>query len=254
MAPSTSSFSRCVTCSAKSADNGSASWRRSALASLARWRSSSRRMSSRSRTALVSTLDVPPGKQPSGGPLGATALLEPCLHSVEGLDELHPALALELLCDGLEVDVEPLECLARIAALGDVPLEPQLRPPEAPIGSQRLEWHGVDRLRHDQLLDILHRAVARILRRGRRPQQPLRARPALREALPLSRRDRLLEDLVRAAGTGDRRLAAQRARRGLAAGGERVEQSVDGRVDAAEEEARDRGERLERLTRRGACL
>ena len=71
IAPSTSSFSRWVTCSAKSADSGSASCRRSALASVARWRSSSRRLSSRSRIASVSTF-FPPRRplacQLTGGP------------------------------------------------------------------------------------------------------------------------------------------------------------------------------------------
>src|SRR6267378_1856837 len=120
MAPSTSSFSRCVTCSAKSADSGSASWRRSALASLARWRSSSRRLSSRSRTALVST-SLPP--ETSGCPPAAASFLEPLLQPVERLDELHHALALKLRRDGLQIDIEPLQALARIAALGNVALK-----------------------------------------------------------------------------------------------------------------------------------
>src|SRR5205814_2104270 len=166
MAPSTSSFSRCVTCSAKSADSGSASWRRSALASLARWRSSSRRLSSRSRTALVST-SLP---RTSGCPPTAASFLEPLLQPAERLDELRHAFALELLCHGLQIDIEPLQALARIAAFGNVALEPQLGSPQAPIGIEGLERHGVDRIGHDQLLDILDRAVARILGRGRGPQ------------------------------------------------------------------------------------
>src|SRR4029077_16541769 len=140
MAPSTSSFSRCVTCSAKSADSGSASCRRSALASLARWRSSSRRLSSRSRTALVST-SLPP--ETSGCLPAAASLLEPLLQPVKRLGELRHAFALELRRDGLQIDVEPLQAFARIAAFGNVALETQFGSAQAPIGIECLEWHGV---------------------------------------------------------------------------------------------------------------
>ena len=56
----------------------------------------------------------------------------------------------------------------------------------------------------------------------------------------------LLMNFIRAAGAGDRRLAAHGARRRLAVRGQRIEQLVDRRVDAAQEKARDRGDRGER--------
>src|SRR5215467_7328176 len=142
MAPSTSSFSRCVTCSAKSAESGSASWRASALASLARWRSSSRRLSSRSRTALVSTAIPQEARHWRSGRARAAALIfQPLLQFVEGLDELGDALAFQLLRHGIHVDVEALEPLAGVAAFGDMALEAQFRTPEAPVGVDRLERH-----------------------------------------------------------------------------------------------------------------
>src|SRR6202035_2315205 len=251
MAPSTSSFSRCVTCSAKSADSGSASWRRSALASLARWRSSSRRLSSRSRTALASTSGSP-RKAASGRSPAAASLLEPLLQLVEWLDELRHAFALKLRRDGVQIDIEPLQSLARIAPFGYVALKTQLRPAQAPIGIECLERDGVDRVGHHQLLDILDRTVAWILGGGWRPQQPLRPRTARRQLLPLRSGDHLLVNFVRATGAGDRRLAAQGARRGLAARREVVQPLVHRGVDAAQEEARDGGEAAERLAGRGA--
>src|SRR5213082_859561 len=108
---------------------------------------------------------APPGT--SGCPPAAASFLEPLLQPVERLDELPHPFALELRRDGLQIDIEPLQALVRIAAFGNVALKPQLRSAQAPIGIQGLERHGVDRLGHHQLLDILDRAVARILGGGR---------------------------------------------------------------------------------------
>ena len=83
---------------------------------------------------------------------------------------------------------------------------------------------------------------SRILGGGRGPQQPLRPRAARGEASHCAVALQVLEDLVGAAGAGDRRLAAQRARGRLAVRGERIELLVDRGVDAAEEEARHRGD------------
>src|SRR6266853_2474820 len=140
----------------------------------------------------------------SGCPPAAAPLLEPLLQPVERLDELRHALALELRRDGLQIDIEPLHALARIAAFGNVALKTQLGSAEASIGIECLERHGVDRIGHHQLLDILDRAVGRILGRGRRPQQPLRPRTARRQALPLCAGEQLLVNPVGATGAGDR--------------------------------------------------
>src|SRR5262249_11492875 len=120
-------------------------------------------------------------------------------------------------------------------------LEAQFRTPEAPVGADRLERHRVDRPGPPQLFAVLDRPVAGILGGGRGPQQALRARAAGGEPLPLLPRGKLLVDLVGAAGARDRRLAAQRTRSRLAAGAQGIELFVDRGVDAAAEEARDRG-------------
>ena len=52
-------------------------------------------------------------------------------------------------------------------------LEARPRAPVVPERGQRLGRHGVDGVRADQLLDIEHVAVARILGPGARPQHPL---------------------------------------------------------------------------------
>src|SRR5690242_2323930 len=120
----------------------------------------------------------PPGRIESleGGHSAATFILEPFLQLIERLDEFHDAFALELLCDSLKIDIEPLEPLANIARLGEVTLERELGAPQPPIRVESLEWHGVHSIRDDQLLDVFDRTVGRILGRSRRPQQPLRPR------------------------------------------------------------------------------
>src|SRR2546429_268229 len=82
---------------------------------------------------------APPGT--SGCPPAAASFLEPLLQPVERLDELPHPFALELRRDGLQIDIEPLQALARIAAFGNVALMPQLRSAQAPIGIQGLERH-----------------------------------------------------------------------------------------------------------------
>src|SRR5579872_6503022 len=45
-------------------------------------------------------------------------------------------------------------------------------------------WHGVDRVRPDQLVDVHHVAVFRILCAGARPKEPLRPRAFCFQRLP----------------------------------------------------------------------
>src|SRR5256886_10573540 len=54
--------------------------------------------------------------QTSGCPPAAASFLEPLLQPVERLAELPHALALDLCRDGLQIDIEPLQALVRIAA------------------------------------------------------------------------------------------------------------------------------------------
>ena len=115
----------------------------------------------------------------------------------------------------------------------------------------RLGRHGVDRVAADQRLDIEHVRIARVLGAGRRPQQPLRHRALGGERLP-ARRGRDFEImLIGHLGIGDRDLAAHRLERldVVAAGLDLlVDRLVDRAVDAADEEARDRGDLVDRLT------
>src|SRR5215469_4103841 len=105
----------------------------------------------------------------SGAPLAAALVLEPFLKLVEGFDEFRHALALELLRDTLEIDVESLEAFAHVARLGEMTLERELGVAESPVGVDRLEGHGVDGAGHHQFLDVLYRTVGRILGRSRSP-------------------------------------------------------------------------------------
>src|SRR5215472_16477794 len=139
----------------------------------------------------------------SGAPLAAALVLEPFLQLVEGFDEFRDALALELLRDSLEIDVESLEALAHVARLGEMTLERELGAAESPVGVDRLERHGVDGPGHHQLLDVLDGTVGRVLGRSGGPEQPLRTRTAVGEHLPRGLGSGLLEDLVRATGAGD---------------------------------------------------
>src|SRR5579871_3712194 len=101
-----------------------------------------------------------PARRPCGSLRGRGAALgfQPLLQLVEGLDELRHPFALELAGDRLKIDPEALEGLALVGGLGNVALEAQLWPPDAPVGVDGLQRHGVDRIRHHQLLDVLHRA------------------------------------------------------------------------------------------------
>jgi len=134
MAPSTSSFSRCVTCSAKSADSGSASVAQigariaGTLAQLV--------------AAIEQSVPYPrwhplrsPRNTASGRSPAAASLLEPLLQLVERLDELRYAFALKLAPrrppDRPSSRSSPL---ARIAALGQWRSRRSFRPAQAPIG------------------------------------------------------------------------------------------------------------------------
>src|SRR5262249_20189361 len=92
------------------------------------------------------------------------------------------------------------------------------------------------------------RTVGRVLGRSRSPQQPLRARAALGEPLPFGLGGDLLEDLISPTRARDRCFAAQRLGRRLPARCELIEQLVNRRIDAAEEEARQGGDGGQRLT------
>ena len=100
--------------------------------------------------------------------------------------------------------------------------------------STRLERHRVHGVGADQLLDVHHVAVGRVLGRGRRPERPLHGRARRGERLPARAREGLLEVPVRELRVRDPELALQL----LVA--ERLEPVVGLGVDARDEERRDR--------------
>ena len=93
--------------------------------------------------------------------------------------------------------------------------------------------HGVHRVGADQLFDVHHVAVGRVLRARRRPQRLLHARARRRELLPAVAGEDVEEPLVRLLRVRDRDLAAQR--RALR------ELLVHGGIDTRDEERRNGG-------------
>ena len=133
--------------------------------------------------------------------------------------------------------------------LGD-PLEDPLRLVEVPLERgrdlavvlerlDRLLGHRVHGLGADQLLDVHHVAVLRVLRRGRGPEAALRAcAPFACQRLPALAREELLVALVGELRVRDRELALQ-----LGGRTDLVEPPVGLGVDARDEEAGDRRDR-----------
>src|SRR5712692_6314067 len=147
----------------------------------------------------------------SGGGELPTLRAHPLEELVERVGELLHALELERLRDVVVVDADRGELLEQLVRLLDT-VQNGVAANLAVIleGDDRLQRHRVHRLRSDQLLDVHHVAVLRILRRSRRPQAALRIRALAGEELPARPRKRLLVVLVRELRVGDRELAAQR--------------------------------------------
>ena len=98
---------------------------------------------------------------------------------------------------------------------------------------QSRERHRVHRVAADQRLDVEHVAVRLVLGAGRGPERPLPRGALCRQRLPARRVDALQVDLISLFRVGDGDLSLQV----LDALG--LEQLVDGRVDAADEETGD---------------
>ena len=84
--------------------------------------------------------------------------------------------------------------------------------PHLPVIAERIHGrrrHGVDRVGGDQLLDIEHVAVVRVLRAGAGPKQPLHPRALGTQLLPARAGEKPLVALIGKLGVGDRDLAAQ---------------------------------------------
>ena len=101
---------------------------------------------------------------------------------------------------------------------------------------ERRGRHGVDRIGADQLINVENVLVSGILGSGAGPQQPLRLRAVRGQGAPAVLSKDSVVALVRHLGVGDGDLAHEAV--GFIAS-QGLKLSIDDRVDAADEEARD---------------
>ncbi len=186
--------------------------------------------------------------------------------ALEGLRERLDALDLELLGDLVDVDAGLGQVLQLSPGHVHVLVQAAAHLAVLAEGGEGGRRNGVDRLRADQLFDVVRVGVARVLGRGARPQAALCASPGLPQLLPARTAEELLPALVGHLRVGDRRLAVQLLQRAFRA---RVGRGVDLlgkllvdlRVDAAHEEAGDASDLaqvspafVQRLEARKECL
>ena len=171
--------------------------------------------------------------------------------------ELHP-VDLEVVGDLVHIDADGLQVAQHLPRTVDI-LE-QADPHFAVFleGHHGLLRHGVHGLRPDQFLDIHDVAVVGVLGPGARPQAALDAGAVAPELGELRLLEDSLERLVGHLGVRDRRIPQQLLQalalgRILGRGDFLFEQLVDGGVDAADEEARHRGD-VDRLALLHASL
>ena len=140
----------------------------------------------------------------------------------ERVGELLHALGLERRDDVVVVDAGVARARRSAAAPRRRPRAPsRLHLAVVLEGRDRLVRHRVDGLGRDQLLDVHHVAVVRVLRRGRRPEAALLRRALALEVLPARAGVGLEPVLVGELRVRDRELApsARRGRRSRPAGG-----------------------------------
>ena len=146
-----------------------------------------------------------------------------------------------------------LQADLRLGQLLELPFRPLHVFVEAPAHfpvlaerGKRLRGDRVDRVRADELLDVVRIRITRVFGRRARPQAALRERAGLLQLLPAGPIEELFESLIRQLRVGDRGLAVQALERlllpGIGGGVDLFRQLlVDLGVDAADEEARDAG-------------
>ncbi len=130
----------------------------------------------------------------------------------ESMNACH-AFVLQLLRDLLEVNIDLGQLLDRLARGIEVFFETGAH---LAVIAERCESrgrHGVDCVRADQLFDVIHVAVIRILRAGARPQWPLHARAFGFEFGETFAREKLFEALIHQLRIRNRRFAEQRSER-----------------------------------------
>jgi hypothetical protein len=94
----------------------------------------------------------------------------------KGGDEGGHALRLEALGHGGEVDAHLSELRQDLACPVDRIVDPALGMPVVEVRLERRRRQRVHRLRPDERLDVVDVGVGSVLRRGARPERPLRAR------------------------------------------------------------------------------
>ena len=165
---------------------------------------------------------------------------------VEGVHEQVHAVAQQLVRHVVDVDAGLCQRAHRALDVGRIGV--RRRPLHLELlagGEERGQRHRVDGVRSHQAVDVHHVGVARVLHPGRRPERALNPRPRVaqvREALAV-------EDLLEA-HVGRARVPKARGAEQLGGRAGGLEALVDLRVDARDEEARNRMhvERLARLT------
>src|SRR3954462_12820145 len=154
-----------------------------------------------------------PTRRASGGDELAALGFDAVDQLAERVGELLDALALEDGDHVVVVDAGLGESLEDTARLVDVLLERERDVAVILEGVDRLLRHRVHGLRADQLLDVDHVAIGRVLGRGRCPEAALRPRPLRPDPLPALARVELLVPLVGELRVRDGELALQFLRR-----------------------------------------
>ena len=161
-------------------------------------------------------------------------------------DERLDALHLEALRDGVHVDAELRQLGEHGARAIDRQRESVLRVAVILVRRERRRRHGVHGVGTDEGLDVVDVGIRRVLGGRARPERPLRPRALARQEGEVLLAELHAERQVRQLGLRDGGLSAQPLdlHAPLASGHPRalVEKPVDLGVDAAHEEARDRGD------------
>ena len=152
----------------------------------------------------------------------------------ERVGELLHALLLQRVGHVVVVDAGIAQLVEQALRFVKTALQRLLDPAVILKRLDRLLRHRVHRQRPDQLLDVHHVAVRRVLRRRGRPEAALRVRTRACEAVPAVTREHALVVLVRELRVGDRELSREISSPDL------FEPLVGLRVDAGDEERRDR--------------
>ena len=169
---------------------------------------------SRAVTSVAELAGSDVGLRVDAGRVGlAAASLDRLQQLRERLDELLEAVGQQVVGDLLQRDAAGFSRSASTSRrAGHVLLEACARAAVVAERGQRLGRNGVDGVRPDQLLDVEHVAVARVLGARAGPEHALRLGALRRQGLPPRAGEDLLVALVGELRVGDRHLAQQAPR------------------------------------------